>query len=289
MPPRPDLVDIVTPPAAHLAVLRAAAGRGIHVVCQKPLGGDLATAQAMVRQAEAAGIKLVVHENFRFMPWYREARRLIEAGALGRLLGHRLPAAAGRRAGAARLPRPPALLPADAAPADPRDRDPPDRRLPLPRRRGQRRLRPPAPAQPRDPRRGRRPCRCSSSPRAPPACSTATGWRAFRRRTRASRWARCGSTARPRRCGSTATAACSCGPTRAPRPSTPTPGRTRASAATACSRCSATCSRISRTARRSRTTAGPICATSRSRRRSTARRRAAAGRRLPQIEPASTM
>jgi len=27
-----------------------------------------------------------VHENFRFMPWYREAKRLIEAGSFGRLL-----------------------------------------------------------------------------------------------------------------------------------------------------------------------------------------------------------
>ena len=82
----PDLVDIVTPPTAHLALLSAAAERGIDAICQKPLGGDLATARAMVRRAEEAGITLVVHENFRFMPWYREAKRLIEAGAFGRLL-----------------------------------------------------------------------------------------------------------------------------------------------------------------------------------------------------------
>jgi predicted dehydrogenase len=83
---RPDLLDIVTPPAAHLAVLSAAAERGVDVICQKPLGGDLASARAMVRRAEEAGITLVVHENFRFMPWYREAQRLLDAGALGRLL-----------------------------------------------------------------------------------------------------------------------------------------------------------------------------------------------------------
>jgi predicted dehydrogenase len=83
---RPDLLDIVTPPAAHLALLAAAAERGVDVICQKPLGGDLASARAMVRRAEEAGITLVVHENFRFMPWYREARCLIEAGTFGRLL-----------------------------------------------------------------------------------------------------------------------------------------------------------------------------------------------------------
>jgi predicted dehydrogenase len=79
----PDLLDIVAPPAAHLPLLRAAAARRVNVVCQKPLGGDLMTAREMVRLAADAGITLVVHENFRFMPWYREARRLLAEGALG--------------------------------------------------------------------------------------------------------------------------------------------------------------------------------------------------------------
>lgn len=79
----PDLLDIAAPPAAHLAILREAAARQVDVICQKPLGGDLATAQQMVHLARDAGITFVVHENFRFMPWYREAKRLLEAGALG--------------------------------------------------------------------------------------------------------------------------------------------------------------------------------------------------------------
>jgi D-apiose dehydrogenase len=88
----PDLLDIVTPPSAHLAILEEAAGRGINVICQKPLGGDLATARAMVRIAQDAGITFVAHENFRFQPWYREARRLIDHGALGEVhnVGFRL-------------------------------------------------------------------------------------------------------------------------------------------------------------------------------------------------------
>jgi D-apiose dehydrogenase len=80
---RPDLLDIATPPAAHLTILREAAVRQVDVICQKPLGGDLATARQMVRLAKDAGITFVVHENFRFMPWHREAKRLLEAGALG--------------------------------------------------------------------------------------------------------------------------------------------------------------------------------------------------------------
>jgi D-apiose dehydrogenase len=88
----PDLLDIVTPPAAHRSILEEAARRGVGVICQKPLGGELASARAMVRIAEEAGITFIAHENFRFQPWYREARRLIDQGALGEMqnVGFRL-------------------------------------------------------------------------------------------------------------------------------------------------------------------------------------------------------
>lgn len=81
----PDLLDIVTPPATHLALVREAAKRGIAVVCQKPLAPTLAEAETLVQVAEEAGITLAVHENFRFMPWFRHAAGMIGAGRLGRL------------------------------------------------------------------------------------------------------------------------------------------------------------------------------------------------------------
>ncbi len=84
---RPDLLDIVTPPGTHLALVRAAAERDIATICQKPLAPSLAEAEDLVAAAENAGITLVVHENFRFMPWFRHARSLIEAGRLGTLHG----------------------------------------------------------------------------------------------------------------------------------------------------------------------------------------------------------
>ncbi len=84
---RPDLLDIVTPPETHLELVRAAAERGIAAVCQKPLAPDLAEAEQLVDLAERAGIMLVVHENFRFMPWFRHAKGLIDAGRLGEAHG----------------------------------------------------------------------------------------------------------------------------------------------------------------------------------------------------------
>jgi predicted dehydrogenase len=79
----PDLVDIATPEASHAELLALSAGRGIATICQKPLAADLAAAQALVESAEAGGGLLVVHENFRFMPWFREAKRLLDSGSLG--------------------------------------------------------------------------------------------------------------------------------------------------------------------------------------------------------------
>ena len=80
---RPDFVDIVTPPATHLEICQAAAERGVAVICQKPLAPSWDQANAIVDTARAARIRFMVHENFRFQPWHREIKRLLEAGAIG--------------------------------------------------------------------------------------------------------------------------------------------------------------------------------------------------------------
>jgi predicted dehydrogenase len=82
---RPDLFDIATPPATHAALVAEAASRHIATICQKALAPTWAEAAAIVENAERAGIALAVHENFRFMPHFREAKRLLESGALGAL------------------------------------------------------------------------------------------------------------------------------------------------------------------------------------------------------------
>ena len=82
---QPDLVDVVTPPETHLELVRACAAHGVPVICQKPLAPTYDEAVKVVEAAAREGIPLVVHENFRWQPWYREARRFIEGGKLGKL------------------------------------------------------------------------------------------------------------------------------------------------------------------------------------------------------------
>ena len=80
---KPDLLDIATPPATHLPLVRLAVEHKVHCVCQKPLAPTLPEAEEIVETAAGAGISLIVHENFRFQPWYREVRRQIDTGRLG--------------------------------------------------------------------------------------------------------------------------------------------------------------------------------------------------------------
>jgi D-apiose dehydrogenase len=84
---RPTLLDVVLPPTAQEPIVRAALERGIPTICQKPFGTDLAQAEAMTDLAEAAGVPLVIHENFRFTPWFREVHRLISIGHFGCVYG----------------------------------------------------------------------------------------------------------------------------------------------------------------------------------------------------------
>lgn len=80
---RPDLLDIAVPPAGHRDLVALAAANGINAICQKAFTRSLAEARETVDIAEAAGITLAVHENFRFQPWFREIRRLLDEEALG--------------------------------------------------------------------------------------------------------------------------------------------------------------------------------------------------------------
>lgn len=82
---RPDLLDVITPPGTQDKLIEAAIERGVPVICQKPFGKNTADALAMTELAERASVPLVIHENFRWQPWYREAKRMIETGQLGTL------------------------------------------------------------------------------------------------------------------------------------------------------------------------------------------------------------
>jgi D-apiose dehydrogenase len=79
----PDFVDVITPPPSHLQICAEAAKRGINIICQKALAPTFQEAKEIV--SATAKVRFMVHENFRFQPWYREIKRQLDAGAIGQL------------------------------------------------------------------------------------------------------------------------------------------------------------------------------------------------------------
>jgi predicted dehydrogenase len=82
---RIEALDVASPRETHATWIEAAAARGIDVLCQKPLTPTLALAQELLPRVENK-IRLMVHENWRFRPWYRELARWIAAGDLGEFM-----------------------------------------------------------------------------------------------------------------------------------------------------------------------------------------------------------
>lgn len=80
---RLDCVDIATRPETHRALVERAAIAGLHVLCQKPLAASLDEAEAMVGVCQRAGIRFMVTEMWRYLPWFRDVRRLLDGGAIG--------------------------------------------------------------------------------------------------------------------------------------------------------------------------------------------------------------
>jgi UDP-N-acetyl-2-amino-2-deoxyglucuronate dehydrogenase len=83
--PRVAGVIICTPHDRHLPDALLALAHGRHVLIEKPIARTLDEADRMIAAARAAGRTLMVAENFRYMPAYRQVRAFIEQGTLGQL------------------------------------------------------------------------------------------------------------------------------------------------------------------------------------------------------------
>ena len=84
-----DVVSVCTPHPTHEAVVTAAAARGVHVLCEKPIAIDLASAGRMIAACETADVTLGVLFQRRFWPAAQRIRAAIDDGTLGTpFLGH---------------------------------------------------------------------------------------------------------------------------------------------------------------------------------------------------------
>jgi predicted dehydrogenase len=87
--PQVELVLNLTPPLAHAAVTAAALQARRHVYSEKPLAADLPAARRLIRLAWRQQTALACAPATFLGPVWQEARRLIDAGALGQVLSAR--------------------------------------------------------------------------------------------------------------------------------------------------------------------------------------------------------
>ncbi len=84
---KPDVVHVLTPPQSHAALAMSALRAGCHVLVEKPMALCVEDADLMIAAARAQGLQLCVNHNQLFDPVVLKARRLVDQGFVGRVIG----------------------------------------------------------------------------------------------------------------------------------------------------------------------------------------------------------
>jgi predicted dehydrogenase len=82
---KPAAAVIATPNETHREIALACIERGIPVMLEKPIAGNLADATAIVQASERAAVPVLVGHHRRYNPIVRAARAILGEGLLGRL------------------------------------------------------------------------------------------------------------------------------------------------------------------------------------------------------------
>lgn len=81
--PAVEIVDIAVVPTEQPAIAFAALDAGKHLLCQKPLAVDVATARQLADAANAAGRRLAVNQQLRWDEGIAAARAMADLGWIG--------------------------------------------------------------------------------------------------------------------------------------------------------------------------------------------------------------
>jgi predicted dehydrogenase len=83
--PNLDAVVVTSPHTLHHEHARLALDRGLHVLCDKPMCTRAEDARDLVRLAQQKSLHLLVPYGWHYKPFIQEARRWLDAGALGQV------------------------------------------------------------------------------------------------------------------------------------------------------------------------------------------------------------
>ena len=80
---RPDALIVGTPPSSHFEVCKMALENGVHVFCEKPFMTSVEQADDVIALAREKKLALRVNNQYRYMTYYSDAKRRIDAGEFG--------------------------------------------------------------------------------------------------------------------------------------------------------------------------------------------------------------
>lgn len=80
-----DAIVIGSPTPTHVELIEAAVGRGIAVLCEKPIDLDLPTVRACRERIAGSSVPIMLGFNRRFDPAFASVRQRVEAGEIGPL------------------------------------------------------------------------------------------------------------------------------------------------------------------------------------------------------------
>lgn len=78
-----DFVDIITDVDTHLYFTTKVAERHLNVICQKPMAHSLEAARQMLAVCQQRGVRLYIHENFRWQTPIRALKDVLDSGVIG--------------------------------------------------------------------------------------------------------------------------------------------------------------------------------------------------------------
>jgi len=82
--PEIDVIDLCTQPDVREPVVQACCAASKPIITEKPLTESMAEGERMAEAVEAAGIKMAVHQNYRWMRANFLAHQIVAAGLIGR-------------------------------------------------------------------------------------------------------------------------------------------------------------------------------------------------------------
>ncbi len=81
-----DVVDVTLPTPLHAPMAVKALGRGLNVLCEKPMAVDAKTCDAMVAAEGRSRGKLMVAQCVRYWPEYVALKEYVDSGRFGRVI-----------------------------------------------------------------------------------------------------------------------------------------------------------------------------------------------------------